>query len=293
MEIKVSIIIPVYNVASYIEECLRSVDIQTYKDIEVIIVDDCGTDNSMELAVRFVESSARKELYTIVGHECNKGLSAARNTGILEATGNYLYFLDSDDWIEPDCIEKMVRCVQAYPQAEMVYAGNSFASMRGKRFPTFTSDHSEIKRSILTFAYWPIEAWNKLILKDFILSNNLFFRLGIVCEDLQWDFYVAKHLKAVCFLLEDTYHYRFNDNGIMRSQLQKQYDSFELIIIDCLKHLDRKCLLKQLEFILHITHVNYVKRYNRGHQFVLLRYVGTIIYLFKVLIFRGGVNLKM
>ena len=286
MEIKVSIIIPVYDVASYIEECLHSVDVQTYQNIEVVIVDDCGTDNSLDLAIRFVESSARRKQYVIVRHDCNKGLSVARNTGILKATGNYLYFLDSDDWINSDCIEKMVRCVQVHPQAEIVYAGNTIFSMQGKHFPTFTSNSSEIKKSILTFAYWPIEAWNKLILKEFILSNDLFFRRGIVCEDLQWDFYVAKYLKAVCFLLEDTYHYRFNDNGIMRSQLQKQYDSFELIIIDCLKHLDRKCLFKQLEFILHITHVNYVKRYNRGHQFVLLRYVGTIIYLLKILLCR-------
>lgn len=283
MEIKVSIIIPVYNVAPYIEECLRSVDNQTYQNIEVIIVDDCGTDNSMELAIRFVDSSARKEHYVIVRHECNKGVSAARNVGILKATGNYLYFLDSDDWIEPDCIEKLVRCVQAHPQAEMVYAWNTQFNIQGRHFPAFTSNHSAIKRAILSYGYWPIEACNRLISRNFITSNNLFFRLGIVCEDLQWDFYVAKHLKAVCFLLEYTYHYRPNDKSIMRSQLQRQCDSFDLIIVDCLKHLDRRCLLKQLEFVLHITHVNYVKRYKAERQFVLIRYMGAIMYLLKLL----------
>ena len=283
MEIKVSIIIPVYNVALYIEECLCSVDIQTYKDIEVIIVDDCGADDSMERVTRFVESSARKEHYVIVRHECNKGVSAARNTGILKATGNYLYFLDSDDWIEPDCIEKLVRCVQAHPQAEMVYAWNTQFNIQGRHFPAFTSNHSAIKRAILSYGYWPIEACNRLISRNFITSNNLFFRLGIVCEDLQWDFYVAKHLKAVCFLLEYTYHYRPNDKSIMRSQLQRQCDSFDLIIVDCLKHLDRRCLLKQLEFVLHITHVNYVKRYKAERQFVLIRYMGAIMYLLKLL----------
>lgn len=288
MEIKVSIIIPVYNVASYIEECLRSVDNQTYQDIEVIIVDDCGTDNSMELVTRFVENSGREEKYIIVRHECNKGLSAARNTGILKATGNYLYFLDSDDWIKSDCIEKMVQCVQAHPQAEMVYAWNTQFNIQGRHFPAFTSNHSAIKRAILSYGYWPIEACNRLISRNFITSNNLFFRLGIVCEDLQWDFYVAKHLKAVCFLLEYTYHYRPNDKSIMRSQLQRQCDSFDLIIVDCLKHLDRRCLLKQLEFVLHITHVNYVKRYKAERQFVLIRYMGAIMYLLKLLFRRHG-----
>lgn len=286
MEIKVSIIIPVYNVAPYIEECLRSVDNQTYQDIEVIIVDDCGTDNSMELATRFVENSGRKEKYIIVRHECNKGLSAARNTGIFKATGNYLYFLDSDDWIKSDCIEKMVRCVQAYPRAEMVYAGNSRYDMSSRCFPDFIANSSKIKATILTWGYWPITSWNKLVAKQFILSHKLFFKEGILHEDELWNFYVAKYLKAVCFLHENTYYYRYNSNGIMSSQLQKQCESMEVIIRDCIKHIDHKCIFKQLEFILHVTHANYVKRYNTGHQLALIRYIGAIIYFFRILFSR-------
>lgn len=288
MDIKVSIIIPVYNVAPYIEECLRSVDNQTYQNIEVIIVDDCGMDNSMELVTCFVESSCRKEQYIIVRHEYNKGLSAARNTGILKATGNYLYFLDSDDWIKSDCIEKMVRCVQAYPRAEVVYAGNSRYDMNSKSFPDFIANSSKIKAAILTWGYWPITSWNKLVAKQFILSFNLFFKEGILHEDELWNFYMAKYLKAVCFLHENTYYYRCNTNGIMSSQLQKQCESMEIIIRDCVKHIDYKCLFKQLEFILHVTHANYVKRYNTGHQFILIRYIATIIYLLKILFFRYG-----
>ena len=238
--------------------------------------------------------SSRKEQYIIVRHECNKGLSAARNTGILRATGNYLYFLDSDDWIEPDCIDKMVRCVQAHPQAEMVCAGNNTYDIKSKGFPKFMSDPNQIKSVMLTWGYWPETAWNKLVSKQFILSNKLFFREGILYEDELWNFCMAKYMKAVCFLHESTYYYRCNPDGIMSSsQLQKQFDSMETIIVDCVKRLNGKCLFKQLKFILHITHVNYVKRYNTGSQCALIRYIGTIIYLFKVLIFKGGVNLKM
>lgn len=286
MDIKVSIIIPVYNVALYIEECLRSVDNQTYQNIEVIIVDDCGMDNSMELAARFVENSSRKEQYIIVRHECNKGLSVARNTGILKSTGNYLYFLDSDDYIKSDCIEKMVQCVQNHPQAEMVYAGNSNYDMECKNFPEFTENSRKIKNEMLTYGYYPIEAWNRLVIKKFILSNGLFFKENIVHEDLLWNFYLAKNVKAVCFLLENTYCYRYNPHGIMSSRLQKQCDSMDVIIKDCAKHIDNRCIFKQLEFILHITHTNYVKRYKAERQFVFIRYIGAILYLLKVLFFR-------
>ena len=93
---KVSIIIPVYNVDSYIETCLQSVFNQTYQNIEVIIVDDCGTDHSMEIVEKVVSTYKGTFSIKILHHNLNSGLSAARNTGIKNATGEYIYFLDSD-----------------------------------------------------------------------------------------------------------------------------------------------------------------------------------------------------
>lgn len=89
-EMKVSIIIPVYNVAPYVEECIQSVLRQDYKNLEIIIIDDCGTDNSMELVEELVKNSSRD--IVILKHDYNKGLSAARNTGIRRATGDYIFF---------------------------------------------------------------------------------------------------------------------------------------------------------------------------------------------------------
>ena len=94
---KVSIIIPIYNVAPYIKRCLQSVADQTYKDIECILIDDCGSDNSINLAKEFIYDYKGNILFTILHHEENKGLSAARNTGLRYAKGEYVYFLDSDD----------------------------------------------------------------------------------------------------------------------------------------------------------------------------------------------------
>lgn len=97
---KVSIIIPVYNVSKYIKRCLKSVLGQTWKDLEIILVDDCTPDDSMDIVRGILETSSRSDIVTILKHEKNRGLSAARNTGIRQATGNYLYFLDSDDYLD-------------------------------------------------------------------------------------------------------------------------------------------------------------------------------------------------
>ena len=97
---KLSIIIPVYHVAPYIEDCLRSVMRQTYQGaMECLIVDDCGTDDSMAIAERTIATYEGPIVFQVLHHERNRGLSAARNTGTLAAKGDYLYYLDSDDEI--------------------------------------------------------------------------------------------------------------------------------------------------------------------------------------------------
>ena len=102
---KISVVLPIYNVGKYIEKCLESIQNQTFKDFEAICVDDCGTDNSIEIAQRFIEKDSR---FKLVRHEHNRGLSAARNTGIDMATGEYIVFIDSDDWVEPTLLEKIL-----------------------------------------------------------------------------------------------------------------------------------------------------------------------------------------
>ena len=107
---KVSIIIPVYNVGDYIEDCLRSVIRQVYSgDIECIIVDDCGTDNSIALAERLMASYKGPIQFIILHHQHNRGLSAARNTGIDVAQGDYIFFLDSDDELTDDSIATLTK----------------------------------------------------------------------------------------------------------------------------------------------------------------------------------------
>ena len=104
--LKVSIIIPVYNVAPYIIRCLDSIYNQSYPNLEVIIIDDCGTDNSMAIIDSYLTSD-QHDITRIIHHHKNQGLSIARNTGINNANGEYLYFIDSDDYITSNCIKTL------------------------------------------------------------------------------------------------------------------------------------------------------------------------------------------
>ena len=100
----VSIIIPIYNVEEYIEETLRSALNQTYKNIEYVLVDDCGTDESMEKVYKLLDSDAYKnKVVKVIKHDINKGVSAARNTGVINSSSEYVYFMDSDDIIPHLC----------------------------------------------------------------------------------------------------------------------------------------------------------------------------------------------
>ncbi|MGB4592072.1 MAG: glycosyltransferase family 2 protein, partial [Bacteroidales bacterium] len=123
---KVTVIIPVYNTAPYITRCLKSVLDQTYDNLEVLLIDDCGTDNSMELAAGLLAQAGYRDTgggsmqadsartFTVLRHPENRGLSAARNTGLKAATGEYVVFLDSDDQLPPKAIENLVRMAELY-----------------------------------------------------------------------------------------------------------------------------------------------------------------------------------
>jgi len=105
----ISIIIPVYNVEPYIAECVESVMRQTYTGpMECIIVDDCGTDKSIEIVKQLITEYKGPIDFRIQHHEHNRGLAVARNTDTDAATGDYIYYLDSDDWVEPNIVELLV-----------------------------------------------------------------------------------------------------------------------------------------------------------------------------------------
>ena len=151
---RISIIVPVYNVERYICECFESIAAQTYEgELECIFVDDCGQDDSIALLEQLIASYSGPIQFSILHHEHNRGLSAARNTGIEHATGDYVYFLDSDDCITPDCIEKLSALAKKYKGIDVVQGSTKshleVLSLKGKKVPEYTDDFKWIRTHFL------------------------------------------------------------------------------------------------------------------------------------------------
>ena len=212
----VSVIIPIYKVEDYIAECLYSVIHQTYKDgFECILVDDNTSDDSMKIVRQVLSSYHGNIQFKIVHHRENKGLSAARNTGVREATGDYLYFLDSDDLLPEQTIESLLNTCQN--ESPDVVMGDFELIGESDNVPKLNTQISNYNNQVDIFNAFISRhlyemAWNKLVRKDFFLRHELWFREGILHEDSLWSFFLFYYLK-VCF--SNTYRYRIRQNSIM------------------------------------------------------------------------------
>ena len=215
---KISIIIPVYNVSGYIERCWASVNAQTYSDIELIFVDDCGTDDSMAKLESCVAGGSRFPV-KIIRHERNRGLSAARNTGVDASTGDYLYFLDSDDDILPDCITNLVSPLGQF-EYDFVIGGYNLVGDGGCSPLTLQEggffNNEDIIRSYAE-GRWYVMAWNKLIKKSFVLEKELYFKEGLIHEDVLWSFRLACLAKSMYVIPTGVYNYYVRKASIMTS----------------------------------------------------------------------------
>lgn len=248
---KISVIVPVYNVEPYIRECFLSIATQTCKgEMECIFVDDCGQDKSVEILEELIADYHGCISFSIIHHEHNKGLSGARNTGIRHATGDYLYFLDSDDTITPDCIEKLAALAEKYPGVEVVQgsakANTDWLQLKHSQVPEYSKNFKWIRRTLLKRYVIPMTAWNKLVRRDFVLKHQLYFVEGMIHEDEIWNFMLAKYVHHIAFCYEPTYNYRENESGIM-SQVKANPNRYLPIVDYMSRHTSTPCLASELE----------------------------------------------
>jgi len=210
-----SIIIPVYNVEQYLRECLDSVFAQSFTDFEVICVNDGSTDDSKVI----LEEYKAKYPSIIIIHQANKGLSAARNAGIKVAKGEYILFLDSDDWIEPDALKILVKKQR----------GEDLICFNGRRYfedgTTEVPDEGIIEDNLTGWEYYNKYALvnrkfhfecavSRIYKRLFLLQSNLFFEEGIYHEDNLFTpivCYYAKNVKVIPYCL---YVYRIREGSI-------------------------------------------------------------------------------
>ena len=238
LKLSVSIIVPVYNVAPYIEDCLQSVMHQTFNGcIECLLIDDCGTDDSIVIAERMIATYVGAIRFQILHHKYNRGLSAARNTGTMHAIGNYLYYLDSDDEITEDCIECLIKKVAEYPDVEMVQ-GNAVRHLNQKGplvlvreiSMVLAESNDEVRKCRYQYGQIYENVWNKLLKRDLVVKNQILCKEGLLFEDNLWIFLLVRHLQKAAFVNEVTYHQKKRPNSITTSADKKTEGHYYYII---------------------------------------------------------------
>ena len=205
----VSVIIPVYNTAPYLRRCLDSVCKQTLQNIEIICINDGSTDNSAEILQQYEEKDSRVCVIT----QENKGIAVARNIGLQYARGQYIGFVDSDDWIEPNMFALAYNTAQR-EHVDIVAWGYSLDLMTGqkaikKEEQKGFHDTEQVVCAILSEGSYRDFLWNKLFSKNFILEKRLKFDETLaVMEDRYFVFEAALAGGTLFYVPEITYHYR-------------------------------------------------------------------------------------
>ena len=223
---KISIIIPVYNVERYVERCLASVMAPECEcEIECLIINDQTPDNSMGIISRLLNAYDGRIDFKIISHECNKGLSGARNTGINASSGDYLFFLDSDDELPHDSMQALSSMAHRYCGVDVVF-GNICSDIPQYRylnlaqygFPEYSDDRKWIQKHLVGDV--PVTGCNWLVNKGFLIQHGLMFKPGIMHEDEHWRFMASRHIRSVAFCLTPTYIYHLNGESLTHQKFK-------------------------------------------------------------------------
>lgn len=224
---QISVIVPVYNCEQYLPQCLDSILSQTYSDLEILLIDDGSTDRSGIICDEYAARDSR----ILCLHQKNSGAAAARNAGLRAATGIYIAFVDSDDWLDPDMYEKMLHsaqeqdcdlvicdCLKETPDESIVYS---------HALPAGYYSRDDMKETYFPQLLMPntmeypvtISNWLLLIRRDVIVRNNLSFPEGMrFSEDLLFGSEVGYHSNSMVYLKGYTpYHYRQNPTSVTHS----------------------------------------------------------------------------
>ena len=250
---KVSIIVPVYNVEKYLDKCLNSLVNQTLKDIEIIVVNDGSPDNSSKI----IEKYKTKYSNIKVLNQDNQGLSDARNNALHLVKSDYIMYVDSDDYINEDMVEKMYS-VSINEDSDVVICGNNVVDENYSILSSSFPNNRTYKNSIEKIIFGNMCVWNKLYKKDLIVKNKFKFRSRVWYEDIDFSFKVCTSAKKISFLDENLYNYLLRENSIMSSKnLERNLEilsTFEEIINYAKKKQIFKEYYNEIEF-LNIDHI--------------------------------------
>lgn len=223
----ISVIVPVYNVEQYLEKCVNSIINQTYKNLEIILVDDGATDSSGIMCDELAESDNRIKVY----HKENGGLSDARNYGVERATGDYIGFVDSDDYIDSEMYEKLYEAIKrenvdvAECSLKVIYPGKIELFTDEKYYKVLGK--TEYLEEYLTIKKVFGSVWTKLIKSD--VAKKLVFPKGKLYEDTYYAYDLIKIANSFVLIDSPSYNYLMRENSITNSKFNPRI--FDLIKI--------------------------------------------------------------
>ena len=248
MQEKVSVIVPIYNVESYLKRCVDSLIKQKYKNIEILLIDDCSTDGSSVIAKEYAKDYPH--ICRFIQRDTNGGLSAARNTGIEASTGEWLAFVDSDDWVTDNYISLMytvaiqdssdiVTCDSFY----MAYESGKVEEVHSIQDISTTSSHRE------KIAYLRFFACSRLIKKELFIKKKIEFPENIWrCEDISTIIPLYTMTEKISVIKSPTYYY-FQRKTSLSNQNGKNIDvGFYPMTIERMIELSASGFEKELEF---------------------------------------------
>ncbi|NRT14445.1 glycosyltransferase involved in cell wall biosynthesis [Flavobacterium sp. 28A] len=230
-----SIIIPVYNVEHYLEQCLDSILCQSYSAFEIILVNDGSTDSSLKICIQYETKDARISII----NKANGGLSDARNVGLLIAKGDYVLFTDSDDyWVGKQVLEDLNFLIKKSNPDVIIHEESRFFSKNNiknkfnQQYLNVTyGDFKKESEALVYYDLFAACAWDKVIRRVILIENDLFFPLGRKSEDMEWCSRLMMHLKTFVVYPTSFYTYRQARSGSITQNISEQHimDVYEMI----------------------------------------------------------------
>lgn len=267
LSVTVSVIIPVYNAQAYLRECLDSVQNQTLRDIEIICVDDGSADDSLEILKEYAQKDNRFKVI----HQDNGGAGAARNNGLRHASGEFLSFLDADDFFEPTMLEDAVSAAERYQADFVVFHSDqyhmdkeSFVAapwvFRGRDIPPYMPfSHRQLTGNVFkTFVGW---AWDKLYRRSFVLSRDLWFQEQRTTNDMLFVFSALVLAKKIAVVDEVLAHQRRGSSQTLSMTREKSWHCFYDALLALRQRLKDEGIFWELEK----DYINYALHFSLWH----------------------------
>ena len=214
--IRVSVIVPVYNtVPAYLSQCIEGVLRQSVPPSELLLIDDCSTnEETLALLASYAQQEDGAVRIRLLRNEKNGGISASRNRGIREACGNWIIFLDHDDYWQPAYLEELTACAAAHADADLVVSGYTMVAADGS--PLYTYPAVDEREDSPYFPFGSSAPWNRLILRQKLLDNAICFPSGCLAEDLVFNMRCSLSFSGIYALRASGYCNRANDGSTSR-----------------------------------------------------------------------------